>query len=131
MTYSDEEIEGIVSQLDELEDSITTDGVRPFHALDNARTALRQLLEERRWRPTSEAPKDGTPFIGEDRDGDMRRMFWHDEFEAFVSKFNRMVMAPGYTINGKPYEDHSPVIHYPRRWFSIPQGTTPPQDGED
>ena len=68
--------------------------------------------------PMATAPLD-RPFLGKVGD-DWLRMFWHPTFEAFVSSWQRMTMAPGYTINGKPYEDHSPVIHEPEAWTDLP-----------
>lgn len=64
------------------------------------------------------APKDGTRFLGKVGD-DLIAMFWHDGFGEFVSSFRRMTMAPGYTINGKTYEDHSPEIHQPSAWMPL------------
>ena len=69
--------------------------------------------------PMATAPKDGTRFRGKVGD-DLIAMFWHPEFNAFVSSFRRMTMAPGYTINGKAYEDHSPTIHEPSAWVPAP-----------
>jgi len=68
------------------------------------------------WQPIETAPKDGTKFWGL-IDGDAISMFWHDDFGEFVSSYRRMTMAPGYTINGKQYEDHSPEIHKPMFWI--------------
>lgn len=79
-----------------------------------------------RWQPISKAPKDGTRFWGKVKD-DAIAMLWHDEFQAFVASWRRMIMAPGHLINGKPYEDHSPVIHTPTHWMPLPP---PPKDGE-
>jgi hypothetical protein len=64
------------------------------------------------------APRDGTKFWG--RCGyDAIGMFWHPELEAFVSSFRRMCMHNGYTIDGKSYKDHSPVVHKPTGWMPI------------
>lgn len=67
------------------------------------------------------APRDGRKFWGI-VECDAVAMFWHEGFGEFVSSFRRMEMAPGYTINGKPYEDHSPVVHRPSAWLPIPAG---------
>lgn len=67
------------------------------------------------WQPIATAPKDGTRFWGL-VDEDAIGMLWHDEFEAFVSSWRQMVMAPGYTIDGKSHRDHSPVKHSPTQW---------------
>lgn len=66
--------------------------------------------------PIDTAPKDGTRFRGKVGD-DLIAMFWHPTFEAFVSSFRRMTMAPGYTINGETYEDHSPTVETPSGWI--------------
>jgi hypothetical protein len=78
-------------------------------------------------RDMSTAPRDGSKFwglVGEDAIA----MFWHEGFGEFVSSFRRMTMAPGYLVNGKPYEDHSPVIHKPRAWLPMP-APTPAEGG--
>lgn len=80
------------------------------------------------WMPIETAPKDGSQFWGLVKD-DAISMCWHEGFEAFVSSWRRMTMAPGYTINGKPYEDHSPVSHSPAYW--MPRIVTPSQKGEE
>ena len=86
--------------------------------------------DAKRWRPIREAPKNGTPIWGLIGD-DLIRMFWHPEFEAFVSAFRRMTMAPGYTIDGKPYKDHSPTVHEPELWIPFVLPLLPqPKEGE-
>lgn len=76
------------------------------------------------WNPIETAPKDGTRFWGGVGD-DAIAMLWHEGFGEFVSSWRRMEMASGYLINGKEYEDHSPVIHHPKVWMPIP---TPTED---
>jgi hypothetical protein len=76
------------------------------------------------WQPIETAPKDGTRIHGAVND-DAIAVFWHDGFGEFVSSFRRMTMHNGYTINGKDYEDHSPVIHKPKFWKPL---STPPQE---
>lgn len=71
------------------------------------------------WQPIETAPKDGTRFWGNVGD-DAIAMFWHSTFGEFVSRFNRMTMAPGYTIDGAAFKDHSPQIHKPTGWMPIP-----------
>lgn len=71
------------------------------------------------WQPISTAPRDGSRFWGKVGD-DAIAMLWHPGFEAFVSQWRRMTMAHGYTINGKPYEDHSPTTHQPSAWMPLP-----------
>jgi hypothetical protein len=78
------------------------------------------------WRPIETAPRDGTKFWG-NCDDDAIAMFWHDGFNEFVSSFRRMVMAEGYLINGKSYEDHSPVVHKPTHWMPIRSLPPPPE----
>lgn len=68
------------------------------------------------WMPIASAPKDGRMIWGNDGE-DAITMFWHEGFNEFVSSFRRMEMAPGYLINGKPYEDHHPVVHKPTHWM--------------
>ena len=65
-----------------------------------------------------EAPKDGTRFLGKCGD-DFIAMFWHDEFKEFCSSFRRIQMAKGFTIDAKPYQDHSPVVHNPSGWMPL------------
>lgn len=71
------------------------------------------------WNDIATAPKDGTQFWGKVGD-DAIAMFWHPKFEAFVSSFRRMTMAPGYTMDGETEIDHSPVTHSPTKWAAIP-----------
>ena len=75
--------------------------------------------------PIETAPKDGTKFWGI-IDDDAIAMFWHEGFGEFVSSFRRMTMAPGYTINGKTFEDHSPEIHKPKFWMPLPPSPQSP-----
>jgi len=73
------------------------------------------------WQPIETAPKDDEKiwgYCGEDAIA----IFWHPKF-GWVSEFRRMTMAPGYLINGKEYEDHSPTKHEPTHWAPI----TPPE----
>lgn len=76
------------------------------------------------WQPIATAPRDGTRFWGK-VDDDAIGMFWHPKFEAFVSRFHRMTMAPGYLIDGEPYSDHSPTIHEPEAWMPLPEPPPP------
>jgi hypothetical protein len=71
------------------------------------------------WNDMSTAPKDGSRFWGR-CDDDAIAMFWHPTFDAFVSSFRRMTMAPGYTIDGEAFQDHSPDIRCPDAWMPIP-----------
>lgn len=71
------------------------------------------------WRPMNTAPRDGSKFWG-NVDGDAITMFWMEEFDGFVSSYRQMVMAPGYTIDGKPFKNHSPVYHSPTGWMRLP-----------
>jgi len=65
------------------------------------------------------APKDGSKFLGKCGE-DYILMFWHPELKVFCSSFRRLQMAEGYSINGKSYEDHSPVTHTPSAWIPSP-----------
>ena len=72
------------------------------------------------WLPISSAPRDGSRFWGRVED-DAIAMLWHPKFEAFVSSWRKMIMAPGYTIDGETERDHSPVIHSPKEWMPLPK----------
>lgn len=82
------------------------------------------------WQDISTAPKDGTRFLGK-LDGDVCPVFWHPGFESFVTGFNRMTLAPGYTYDnpgplhgvdawGRHYHDHSPQKVSPTGWIPEP-----------
>ncbi len=72
------------------------------------------------WQLIETAPKDGSRFWGKVGD-DAIAMFWHPKFENFVSRFNRMTMAKGYTIDGETSVDHSPNVHLPVYWMPLPE----------
>lgn len=77
------------------------------------------------WRPIEEAPRDGSKFWGL-IDDDAICMFWHPKFSEFVSRFNRITLAAGYTYDdGSTTQDHSPVVHKPK-WFRLKP--SPPKD---
>ena len=82
------------------------------------RAAEARGREAASWQPIETAPKDGTSFWGAEA-GSAISMFWHPEFNEFVSAFRRMTMAPGYTIDDRPYKDHSPVVHKPSHWMPV------------
>ncbi|MFG1461781.1 hypothetical protein V5F77_02695 [Xanthobacter sp. DSM 24535] len=66
------------------------------------------------------APRDGSRFWGI-VNGNAIRMFWHSGFGEFVTRFNRMELAPGYTFeDGSTFRDHSPEICRPTAWMHIP-----------
>ena len=72
------------------------------------------------WQPIETAPTDGTRFWGKVGD-DAIAMLWHPEFDAFVSSWRQMTMAPGYTMNGKSVVSHHPEIHKPTSWMPLPK----------
>lgn len=44
-------------------------------------------------------------------------MCWHPRFEAFVSSWRVVKLAPGYTFSdGGTEDEHSPIIHHPSMW---------------
>ena len=73
----------------------------------------------REWQTMETAPKDGSRFWGK-VDDDAIAMLWHPKFEQFVSRWQRMVMAPGYTFNDEKEHDHSPRVHQPTHWMPLP-----------
>ena len=80
------------------------------------------------WQPISTAPKDGSWFWGY-IDGDALRMRWHQRFQAFVSSWRQMTMAPGYKIRDDDGEmvselDHSPTVEHPEYWMPYIEPTT-------
>lgn len=70
------------------------------------------------WQPMSTAPVDGTRFWGSVGD-DAIAMLWHEEFQAFVSSWRQITMAPGFTIDGRTEQNHSPVVHRPKGWMPL------------
>lgn len=89
---------------------------------ETRRVAKAALAEMDRVRRRSGFSRTVTParFWGRVGD-DAIAMFWHEGFGEFISQFNRMTMAPGYTIDGQPFKDHSPVIHRPTHWLDLPE----------
>ncbi len=93
---------------------------QPRHWTVQARKALASPPSPQgEWRDIATAPKDGTRFWGNEGD-DAIAMFWHPKFEAFVSSYRQMTMAPGYTFNGEAQHDHSPEVHEPTHWRPLP-----------
>lgn len=93
---------------------------------EKAEDALKTATE---WRPIETAPRDGTLIIGavfftrwadNHREHDIARRWYQPEFDAFISSCREMVMAPGYMINGKTRELHSPVIEPVTHWLPLP-----------
>lgn len=93
-----------------------------------ARAAITAFQAEA-WHDISTAPKDGAAIIGaffairwadSHRKRDIVRCWWQPEFEAFISSCRQMTMAPGYAINGKTSELHSPVIEPITHWMPLP-----------
>lgn len=101
---------------------------------DEARAAIAAYQAEA-WQPIETAPRDGTPIIGafwsirwadSHRRGEICRCWYQPEFDAFISSCRQMTMAPGYTINGKTSELHSPVIEPVTHWMPLP--SPPPKE---
>jgi hypothetical protein len=93
----------------------------PFdYVMNNTPMSQAEFLHQIGWNPMETAPRDGTPFWGRVNE-DAIRMFWHPEFNAFVSSFRRMQLHNGNTFadTGKDYSDHSPQIHYPTSWMYV------------
>jgi hypothetical protein len=100
-----------------------------FFLSDADRDCIKSSLTDAGWQDISTAPKDGTPIIGafwsirwadSHRKGDVVRCWYQPEFEAFISSCRQMTMAPGYTINGKESELHSPVVEPITHWMPLP-----------
>lgn len=115
---------------------ITFDGEPTLLELEAAEEILRlryELEQAHKWQPIETAPKDGTRFWGRVGD-DAIAMLWHNKFEAFVSSWRRMTMAPGYSYQAKGSDewvtqhDHSPDTHQPTRWMPLPP--PPREDGK-
>lgn len=75
------------------------------------------------WQPIETAPKDGKPIVAVHHRyySDWHVVWWQPEFEDFISSCREMTMAPGYTINGKTRELHSPVTHSLTHWMPLPE----------
>lgn len=95
--------------------------------VDVSATATSMPRDETTLRPMGTAPRDGTPFWG--REGnDLIRMLWHAEFNAFVSEWRQMRMAPGLRwitkdgVDCGEVHNHSPTTHDPDGWLPLPKG---------
>ncbi len=65
MTQTREEIEAVAAQLEKIVrgPSYSDTSYVPAHTVRDCYRAMRQLLDQTRWRPIEEAPKDGTRII--------------------------------------------------------------------
>lgn len=80
------------------------------------------------WQDIATAPKDGTSIIGASfgRYGDLQRVWWQEEFGAWIKGCNQMSLAPGLTFeDGTSKKLHSPQIQEPTHWLPLPP--EPPQ----
>tara|TARA_R110002072_G_scaffold100778_9_gene222054 strand:+ start:3550 stop:3978 length:429 start_codon:yes stop_codon:yes gene_type:complete len=78
------------------------------------------------WQPIETAPRDGTAIIGYGK-RNICCCWWQDEFDGFIMGCHEMVMADGYTIDGKGSRLHSPEMQYPSHWMPLP---SPPKTEE-
>lgn len=90
------------------------------------------------WKDIESAPKDGTRIVGLHRSpwrGESRIevVWWQPEFDAFISGCREMTMAPGYTIDGKDRQLHSPDILKATHWLcEVPDiPPIPTQSGQE
>lgn len=84
------------------------------------------------------APRDGTviiagsfnvPWADSHLEGRIYRVWWQDEFDAFIEGCRQMTMAAGYTIDGAQSKLHSPEIPpFLSHWQPY---ETPPQEPDN
>lgn len=80
-----------------------------------------ERLSREGWQTIDSAPKDRAIIAADfGRYGFLARAWWQPEFDAWITGCREMVMAPGYTINGKSRELHSPEIVKPTHWLPLP-----------
>ena len=74
------------------------------------------------WQDIKTAPRDGRLIIAAafGRDGFAERAWWQPEFDAWITSCRQIVMAHGYTIDGKSSKLHSPHIVNPTHWMPLP-----------
>jgi hypothetical protein len=150
MAYSQKDIEAVARAMKDLMGPVVgspeylADDVKRARAekrqADSARqqaiTAIDALTAagwgpaEEGWKPMETAPRDGTVILGAYFDqpwadshmnGQIARVWFQPEFDAFISRCNQMFLARGMTFeNGLSHKLHSPEIERVTHWTPLP-----------